>query len=1037
MKAQAVEAVAAVLPTDEEQKRTELQVGDFEYLFAEEKLTWEQHETKAREWGGHIMSVMSKAENDLVLRVVLAAGHKEEIWLGGKHRDFKDEIVVTQEGMSGSQGTADFWKWMEGPWSYTNWAPGQPSGKPTGHTDDVDKNRLMMQGNGSWYDSPAGAEAAAVYKKMRWTTHTDDSIVPFMSPSTLPPFGISFQSVGDFAAHYSTNRARVNDGKYTPVGIMPADIEPTFIDSKRVYHGDFKDGEYHGIGTMEYETGDVYEGEWVNGQRHGKGIFSFADGVLAFDGIFDRGVPKKGLVSFGDDMNTCFPGEIKLGSRDWISSLRDAAYGDGDEDPGWLQIAKQREPVTDLYDDYPIHETNSSIMARVLDRPMWRNLHRRLTCNGITLQSCIAPGLDPKNTAHPLGLRASDPDCYTVFRELFDGVIGLLHADFDPHASIQPTDLEISDCSIIPAFAPVATEVFTSWGLKMDRSIGTLPCAVFIDLDSRRRVEQVVVSALLKMGEEDDALQGEYYPLEGSDSYPEKMGGMSPAETESLRGAGALFQEADCSDTRDWPDGRGVFITTDKTLVVHVNKEDHVSFFCQGFRGKDSMQIREMFQTISKALALVESAMIEDDELIFARSDNLGFLLPSVDKVGTGMHVEMTVDIPKLTKRNSIELMAAQTGLDIINMPIQSESKKAQLQSQFLLCVPHKLGVSETKILKHLIEGANQLAINEKSLVGGRRRLWLLEQAPKIVLIGVNEVLADDTTYARQLATEFGLQLITSAEAVQMEIKKDSKLGQKAKWYVDAGKPVPRDLVRDSMLDMLKTCQQQQTLGGQSQGWVCSGFPASPDEVQLLVDAEIKPNCMVSLVPTNAAVEKATSRLLSRRRDKVSKRLFYLEDEPAGRAGDASGSGGKVVQGAFPASPGAWLLSRHGENEQSEKLLEDRGNLASEAAHGYMAVYDKLRKSLAKLGHVDETVADAQTAKVVSDLIRAIDHNKQLVTTLSPHLVPPATAGSEGSLQMTRVASGGMIGGMMRPHTARGHGFERIASVDRPKTAKY
>ena len=90
---------------------------------------------------------------------------------------------------------------------------------------------------------------------------------------------------------------------------------------------------------------------------------------------------------------------------------------------------------------------------------------------------------------------------------------------------------------------------------------------------------------------------------------------------------------------------------------------------------------------------------------------------------------------------------------------------------------------------------------------GSANRAALHEERPKIMVLGAKEALADDVTHATRLAAEFDLTLVTPAEAVQLEVDKDSKLGQKAKWYLDAGKPVPRDLVCQSMLEMLKTCE--------------------------------------------------------------------------------------------------------------------------------------------------------------------------------------------------------------------------------------
>ena len=633
-------------------------------------------------------------------------------------------------------------------------------------------------------------------------------------------WGSGRQYIGQWVNNEATGRGTETIPVRVPVAVRKPSLEddeaqaeqpeePTeFADGKRVYHGEFLNGRYHGDGLMEYENGDAYEGKWKDGHRHGPGIFTWAGTALTYDGIFDNDVPKYGMLRFPGELTCAFPGEVQLSIDElttWRDSLLDAAVG---EDAGWLSLAQDREAKADFYDDYPIHEAHDSAMATVLDRTMWNNLHRRFTAGGITLHSCIAPGLDPKNTAHPLGLRASDPDCYIVFRELFDAILRAEYEGYDPLASEQPTDLtDAESWKKISSFSTPVLEMAASWKLQFDRNVGSLPCAKVIDVDDRRRIEGLVVGALLRMKDTDHSLQGEYYPLEGSDSYSEKMGGMTATDVEALRAAGALFQESDCLDTRDWPDGRGVFMTSDKKLVVHVNKEDHISFFCQG-TPEAPMDFQAMYQILGKALALVEAAMDEDQQQTYAREKSIGYLFSSLAKVGTGMTAEILANLPKLAKRNSIEFMGDRTGLIIANSGDGKTTLSGTAPStQFQLSVPRALGTNETTVLNALIEGAQTLAKHEKSLAGGRKKMWLLEERPKILLVGAKEALADDSTHATRLAADFDLQLITPAEAVQLEIDKESKLGKKARWYRDAGKPVPREVVRESILDMLKTCE--------------------------------------------------------------------------------------------------------------------------------------------------------------------------------------------------------------------------------------
>ena len=53
--------------------------------------------------------------------------------------------------------------------------------------------------------------------------------------------------------------------------------------AKTTYTGHFKNGKYHGKGTMQWkndrgEWGNTYEGEWENGKRNGFGIMKWTTG---------------------------------------------------------------------------------------------------------------------------------------------------------------------------------------------------------------------------------------------------------------------------------------------------------------------------------------------------------------------------------------------------------------------------------------------------------------------------------------------------------------------------------------------------------------------------------------------------------------------------------------------------------------------------------------------------------------------------------------------------------------------------------------
>jgi hypothetical protein len=44
------------------------------------------------------------------------------------------------------------------------------------------------------------------------------------------------------------------------------------------YEGEWKNGERHGKGTMDYADGNKYTGTWVNGEKLGQGVFIWDNG---------------------------------------------------------------------------------------------------------------------------------------------------------------------------------------------------------------------------------------------------------------------------------------------------------------------------------------------------------------------------------------------------------------------------------------------------------------------------------------------------------------------------------------------------------------------------------------------------------------------------------------------------------------------------------------------------------------------------------------------------------------------------------------
>jgi hypothetical protein len=87
------------------------------------------------------------------------------------------------------------------------------------------------------------------------------------------------------------------------------------------YIGEWKDGKYHGNGTLIYANGGRYEGEWKSGKRHGHGSRDFSNSAYVGEWKNDK---FNGHGSFISHNNILHVGEWKDSERHGTGTLTDA-----------------------------------------------------------------------------------------------------------------------------------------------------------------------------------------------------------------------------------------------------------------------------------------------------------------------------------------------------------------------------------------------------------------------------------------------------------------------------------------------------------------------------------------------------------------------------------------------------------------------------------------------------------------------------------------------------------------------------------------
>merc|ERR1712159_849736 len=350
-------------------------------------------------------------------------------------------------------------------------------------------------------------------------------------------------------------------------------------------------------------------------------------------------------------------------------------------------------------------------MAECMTEQIYNNPKNKKTSGGVTFAECIKTGVD--NPGHPhiktVGMTAGDEESYEVFKELFDPVISARQGGYAPDAK-QPTNMDLtqlSDTDIDPAGKYVLTT-----RVRTGRSVKGFKLPPTISFQERRDLEALAVKGLSNMKGD---LKGDYFPLNGSRSYPPKPNGMSEEKEEELRKMGNLFQEPDSTLLlsggmgRHWPDGRGVFHNDARNLFVWVSEEDHLRIVSmQGSRdapSEEGKNIKEVTARFIRACDEVQK-VLKAEGADFMHNDHLGWVLTCPSNLGTGLRAGTMVKLPNVSGRDDWKKLCASMGLQARGT---AGVDSANTGGTWDVSNADRIGKGEVDLVNTLIEGAAQL----------------------------------------------------------------------------------------------------------------------------------------------------------------------------------------------------------------------------------------------------------------------------------------------------------------------------------------
>jgi protein-arginine kinase len=315
-----------------------------------------------------------------------------------------------------------------------------------------------------------------------------------------------------------------------------------------------------------------------------------------------------------------------------------------------------------------------------------KHLAAALTALGIAddelpprLLAVMRSGLQHLNSA--IGVYALDSHSYHEFAPLFEPIIRDYHGGtLIRHQPASGAEVAIPDA--IPGVL--------SSRVRFARNLREFPFGPEITAPQRTALEHTVVATLRSLDGTEFA--GVYSAL---DTMPRSQfralvrgHWLSEANDPYLHSAGFY---------RDYPRGRGIFLTNDGRMAVIVNEEDALRIVAMQSSGR----LREVYERVSRLAALLE------ERLAFAYDERLGYLACCPSNIGTGMRASVHMLLPQF-QPDELRAHALLRGLQVRGQ--YGEQDALDAGRPYDISHRRRLGASEAELIGDLYRGVVQIA---------------------------------------------------------------------------------------------------------------------------------------------------------------------------------------------------------------------------------------------------------------------------------------------------------------------------------------
>ncbi|XP_045772504.1 uncharacterized protein LOC123872334 [Maniola jurtina] len=327
----------------------------------------------------------------------------------------------------------------------------------------------------------------------------------------------------------------------------------------------------------------------------------------------------------------------------------------------------------------------SHVLGRFLKRQTFDLIKFRITKLDHDLFDVIWPAVkkipDNKNVVQvveedfPGGVTAPDYYVYEVFAEFMTPLIKDLHniniqSDLPQHPIsdfVKNTPSSESSEPLVELNIDTSDDFVLSGTMECSRNLDGFELPLNLKIGKLENIERIITTVLMReefsriieqLSPESDQKGGSYYTLNEILEKPSEIGA-------ALAASGVLIPLCDRDEIDDcnrlhgkqWPYGRGVFVSDDKTVAVWINVHDHLRVVISTPADAPG----EIGLTYSK-LSYIMTYLHEKLDFVF--DDRLGHLSSRPTFLGAGIRFSLIVNFPGLAKdSDNIKHLCAVRGL--------------------------------------------------------------------------------------------------------------------------------------------------------------------------------------------------------------------------------------------------------------------------------------------------------------------------------------------------------------------------------------